>query len=585
MINQISFKNYKAFKEGEINIRPLTIFLGANSVGKSSIIQLLLMLQQTSMLNKHKSVLRLHGEFVSLGENENIFNQKNIDKKIELAFDFSDTQLFYFIKDEIGTFLFSSLQNRIALSKSFIIHFINDNNLNVPKDIFDSLQFKKINKNEKLISEEAFISIWEELLKIGNFLKNNEMRVSPEDGEDGEAFSLNEQILGVLLPEERNDKKINIPDLVDLFSLTKELSKIESREFRLSFEIVNLKTANKDVLKISSIRLSHDGKCILEFDFEIDKTKEKYANVKIKSELVDDKKFLFENETNSLLKSIQYDSTMFYLFQTSDYYNPTTDYNLNKSSISSISIPFILNSIFSSTLEALKKNFTNGMVNYVSPLRAHPKRYYFLDKANINISLDTLDGNSLTEILKENTPLKHRVNEWLNKFDIAVNVSTLEDVIHKLKIKQNGLSLDITDVGFGISQVLPVIVQGFLSSINSLTMIEQPEIHLHPKMQADLADLFIDIINTAGKDESTKFLIVETHSEYLLKRLRRRLSEKRTIRNSDVGIYFFEPQGDNQYCSIRNKKIDYDGAFEWPKNFYSGELLKDTVEFIKNQRY
>ena len=68
-----------------------------------------------------------------------------------------------------------------------------------------------------------------------------------------------------------------------------------------------------------------------------------------------------------------------------------------------------------------------------------------------------------------------------------------EEIIHKLKIIQNGLSLDITDVGFGVSQVLPVIVQGFFAKSGSLTLIEQPEVHLHPRMQADLGDLFIDI--------------------------------------------------------------------------------------------
>lgn len=226
------------------------------------------------------------------------------------------------------------------------------------------------------------------------------------------------------------------------------------------------------------------------------------------------------------------------------------------------------------------------MINYVSPLRAHPKRYYFLDRAKINTVLDTLDGNSLTEILKENDSIKSKVNEWLMKFNISVNVATLEDVIHKLKVRQNNLSLDITDVGFGISQVLPVIVQGFLSSANSLTIIEQPEIHLHPKMQADLSDLFIDIIYDEKK-KPFKFLIIETHSEYLLKRLRRRMAEGK-ISPKNVSIYFFCAEDDSNEESanrIEEKIIGNEGGFEWPKNFYSGELLKDTTEFIKRQGY
>lgn len=67
MIKKIRFVNYKAFKEGEIKIKPITILLGANSVGKSSIVNLLLMLQQTASSNTYKSALRLHGENVSMG--------------------------------------------------------------------------------------------------------------------------------------------------------------------------------------------------------------------------------------------------------------------------------------------------------------------------------------------------------------------------------------------------------------------------------------------------------------------------------------------------------------------------------------
>ena len=221
-------------------------------------------------------------------------------------------------------------------------------------------------------------------------------------------------------------------------------------------------------------------------------------------------------------------------------------------------------------------------IYYVSPLRAHPKRYYFLDKAKVNAYFDTLDGDAIAEILKENVPLQKQVNGWLEKFNLKVKVQHLEDIIHKLQVNQNSLDLDITDVGFGISQILPVIIQGFLSSEHSLTLIEQPEIHLHPKMQAELADLFIDIVLANDKKESSKFLLVETHSEYLLKRLRRRISEG-NISAEIVAIYLVDPQDDNQGAKIRELVIQEKGAFEWPKDFYGGELLKDTTEFLKNQ--
>lgn len=230
--------------------------------------------------------------------------------------------------------------------------------------------------------------------------------------------------------------------------------------------------------------------------------------------------------------------------------------------------------IFEMFQHEIRNSFDEEQINYVSPLRAHPKRYYMLDKAKLNISLDTLDGDALAEVLKENTILKNKVNKWLKDFGLNVNVEAFKEVIHKLKIEQNKLSLDITDVGFGISQVLPVIIQGFLSKDNSLTIIEQPEIHLHPKMQADLADLFIDIKN----EGEGKRLLIETHSEYFLKRLRRRIAENK-INYKDVIIYLVE-SGENGSI-IKDLDLQPGGAFKYPKDYYGGELLKDATEFIK----
>ena len=153
---------------------------------------------------------------------------------------------------------------------------------------------------------------------------------------------------------------------------------------------------------------------------------------------------------------------------------------------------------FNEAYDIIAETFENKNINYVSPLRAYPQRYYLLDEANINTTLNTQSGTSLAEVLKKNTQVNSRVNAWLKKFGLRVTVKEFKDIIHNIKINQNNLDLDITDVGFGISQVLPILVQGFMSNNKSLTLIEQPEIHLHPKMQADLADLFIDILKLAA---------------------------------------------------------------------------------------
>ena len=122
MIQKISFQNYKAFERGEIKIKPITILLGANSVGKSSIINLLLMLQQTANSTNYKSALRLHGENVSMGECENIFRNKNTENNIIISFEFKDSNL----KDLLSKQLLDDLINILFQPISFLSHFYDE---------------------------------------------------------------------------------------------------------------------------------------------------------------------------------------------------------------------------------------------------------------------------------------------------------------------------------------------------------------------------------------------------------------------------------------------------------------------------
>ena len=187
--------------------------------------------------------------------------------------------------------------------------------------------------------------------------------------------------------------------------------------------------------------------------------------LKIESDLLDFTETYREKITKSLRSNFIPSNTIF---------NSISKTKRN-SSVKGDIIGNIVSEIFTLYQREIKEHFSEDRINYVSPLRAHPKRYYMLDKAKLNLSLDTLDGDALAEVIKDDQSLKKKVNKWLNNFGLDVDVEVFKEVIHKLKIKQNNLSLDITDVGFGISQILPVIIQGFLSQNKSLTIIEQPE--------------------------------------------------------------------------------------------------------------
>jgi predicted ATPase/ribulose bisphosphate carboxylase small subunit len=142
--------------------------------------------------------------------------------------------------------------------------------------------------------------------------------------------------------------------------------------------------------------------------------------------------------------------------------------------------------------------------------------------------------------------------------------STSIDILQDLKLIDTIKGVEVThrDVGIGISQVLPVLVMAF-GSQGKLLAMEQPEIHLHPALQAELGDVFIE--SALGERKNT--FILETHSEHLILRLMRRIREGK-ISSDDVGVVYVEPlpQG-SRFIELR---IDENGDFidEWPGGFF-----------------
>lgn len=236
-------------------------------------------------------------------------------------------------------------------------------------------------------------------------------------------------------------------------------------------------------------------------------------------------------------------------------------------------------------MKYFKDEFIETHFSHVSPVRAVPHRYYILEKANNITHLDTLDGTAIAQLLSNDVNLKKTVNKWLGKFNISIDVPKMKEVIYKMTVTStsksdtNPFSLDLSDVGFGISQMLPIIVQGFFSKNNNLMVVEQPEVHLHPQMQAELADMFIEMLNVG---ERRKTYIIETHSEYMLKRLRRRMREhlakgEKAIDPECVSICLFKKKTEDVVTEVQSLDIEKDGRFPWPEDFFMGPLLEDTL--------
>ena len=152
---------------------------------------------------------------------------------------------------------------------------------------------------------------------------------------------------------------------------------------------------------------------------------------------------------------------------------------------------------------------------------------------------------------------------------------------YEVKIRTKGSEdwVDLPDVGFGISQVLPVLVQCFYAPAGSIILMEQPEIHLHPNAQSALADVMIDVINSRenGADRNIQ-LVIETHSEHFLRRLQRRIAEEK-VSQEKVSAYFANVS--KAPATLEALELDeFGNVLNWPEHFF-GDEMGDIVQQAK----
>ena len=223
-------------------------------------------------------------------------------------------------------------------------------------------------------------------------------------------------------------------------------------------------------------------------------------------------------------------------------------------------------------------------VYYLGPLRAYPERRYTwagaqptdMGRAGASAVDAILASRERGEKISRGRgyrklTIEEYVAHWLKDIGL-IHAFRIESIaegsqVFRVLVQKTSASSEalITDVGFGVSQILPVLVLCLYVPEGSTVILEQPEIHLHPAIQSSLADILID----ARKRRNIQIL-VESHSEHLLRRLQRRIAEE-DLPGDDVGVFFCEAK--SEASNITELEIDLFGAIKnWPKDFFGDEF-------------
>lgn len=258
-------------------------------------------------------------------------------------------------------------------------------------------------------------------------------------------------------------------------------------------------------------------------------------------------------------------------------------------------VAYYQNADFVQELNLAQEKLFNS-IYYLGPLRTKAERLYtwggitpesvgFSGENTVAAILAARDRKislgyrRLAKPLEEIIALKLKEMGLIEEF--KVNPISEQRQEYEVKVRTRGSRdwVDLPDVGFGISQVLPVLVQCFYAPAGSIILMEQPEIHLHPNAQSALADVMIDVINSRenGTDRDIQ-LVIETHSEHFLRRLQRRIAED-VVPQEKVSAYFANIA--KTPTTLDPLQIDIFGnVLNWPENFF-GDEMGDITEQAK----
>lgn len=624
MLTRIKFKNFRNFTNWtELDIKPLTVLVGPNSAGKSSILSLIKLCQfsdeklskyidiisRAKPFNKKSHLLNIQFEleyhWVDNVEDENIDDIDNLD----LSNENSDSNN---VKWET---LNIELQIRFPRERRVKTRLRKENNLIQKICLRDSLTNFDIQiKNKKIESVNYyFTSNWlnelqhfpEELISTINDkilirkLKFAYQKLVEIAKKHLSLSSIPSRRVNILNPFESLGS--NIPDIIgpvlDIRSLSDLNNFMFIQELPLDAEYINKYVYDPFVIVLDereyNKRLRYDFKRIVETLPE----SERNQIFNIFEPYFEECKHISFNSNNNFLYFINsthaINKTREYLTILLKYLPKLESIKHSEHIVNFFVVHYISNILIHKIIETTWKISDNlkGIsleighsldITHLPAFREYfVKNYTFQEKP-----MEFLPNQVNARSLEKN------INEWMEKFEIPytyhliVHQLASKNIIveHFLRDKKTNKPFSFSEVGFGISQLLPIIIEinrDWLFRNNKIYLIEQPESQLHPKLQSLLTDLFKEPLNIIRQYKSiyNPRFIVETHSEYFIRRLQV-LIAKKEIDVNDISIYYVD-KDDQRGSYVTRMELSEDGQLltPWPSGFFD-ESYKHAMDLL-----
>ncbi|WP_449416588.1 AAA family ATPase [Phormidium nigroviride] len=517
---------------GYIQLKPITVLLGQNSSGKSSFLRILPLLKQ-SVESRTTGPILWFDRLVDFGNFDDA-HQTGAEDNIAFSFNFKLDSKNY-PSTRIVSYLFVSGGAKVL------------NNV----DIKLTLQVSEHTEKKTTRISKIYLQI-------------EDSKIELEFGEDDYLTIFFVNSLNVL---NFGDKYVSRK-----FDKSSLLPTITENEHKKEYEFEKSPSLSPGLIRYRS-------RFRPLFEALIEKTKET-AHHSTKLDTIIQMALSFGiGNSEYMLKDIQENkvSTKYWKNKTKNWTIETNDFKELRDLIIASAIPFILEKC-NDTLA----NFSNN-ISYIGPVRATAERYYRTQ----DLAVDEVDykGNNLAMFLRNlTTSQMESFSAWtLDNFGFKPSIKSIQGHISvTICSKDSDKDLNIADTGFGFSQILPVITQLWLLSSfparrgnrGTITYaIEQPELHLHPRLQGTLTDALVKSITAAKDNDIDLRLMIETHSEVLVNRLGQLIYEGK-ISPDEINIVLFEPSDKLGEVTIRNVQFDSDGyLLNWPLGFFEMELV------------